>query len=917
MTAANRRRAPTLEAGLDHPLPRAVAVGGGTALFVSGWCFSPHAPVRDAWLEVDGERQQLLAVRAPRRDVLEQHPGERYAYRSGFWGIARIARRDPHQALELALAAELADGTRVRRVLDRVEFAEPSVQPVACPASVLAGDGPLVAIAMATHNPDRDLFRHQIESIRRQTHKRWMCVVSDDRSSPQGLATIREVIGDDERFVVVQSSERLRFYRNFERALQLVPRDADYVVLADQDDRWRPDKLERLLEAIGNADLVYSDQRVVDACGTELAPTYWSVRTNDHDDVASLLFANCVTGAASLFRRDLLDVALPFPPRQFANFHDHWLALVARVRRGIVYVPTALGDYVQHRSAVLGHGNANRMPSLAQRLRRLREDPRQRLHRWRLTYFVDCCRLLTLVAILELRLGTTMSRRDRRALRRLASAERSPLVLLWLAGRAARELRGRPRTLAAELGLLLAYVWRWLVRTVPGGREQPGRLARIDARPPDRLIQEPGRRDLRDARAGALAAKIAPLELAVAEGEPERVNLMIPNVDLKHLFGGYIAKFQLAIALAERGARVRIVTVDPQPPLPSDWIRQLSSYSGLSGIDRRVEFCFGRESDAVRVSPNDRFIATTWWTAHIAHAALCELGRSSERFLYLIQEYEPFTFPMGSYAALAERSYAFPHFALFSTELLADYFQERRLGVFAAGEVAGRAGSLVFNNAITPVEPPTEGELVARGRRRLLFYARPEAHAARNMYELGVMALAEAARRGAFSRGDWELNGIGSVQVERVLELAGGVELRVGLRTTQQHYAELLRSHDVGLALMYTPHPSLVPIEMAAAGMVVVTNTFATKTADRMRAISPNIHAVAPDPKDLAEAIEFAVRRASDASARVAGAHSVAWPRRREEAFHDELVARIEHLLGLGDTAGNLGSAAGPMRVST
>ena len=49
-------------------------------------------------------------------------------------------------------------------------------------------------------------------------------------------------------------------------------------------------------------------------------------------------------------------------------------------------------------------------------------------------------------------------------------------------------------------------------------------------------------------------------------------------------------------------------------------------------------------------------------------------------------------------------------------------------------------------------------------------------------------------------------------------------------RADQRAYAELLRDHDVGLALMYTPHPSLVPIEMASAGMLVVTNSFENKT---------------------------------------------------------------------------------------
>ena len=52
---------------------------------------------------------------------------------------------------------------------------------------------------------------------------------------------------------------------------------------------------------------MYSDARIVDEDGELLAETYWQERRNNHDDIASVLMANSVTGAASLFRRELLD----------------------------------------------------------------------------------------------------------------------------------------------------------------------------------------------------------------------------------------------------------------------------------------------------------------------------------------------------------------------------------------------------------------------------------------------------------------------------------------------------------------------------------------------------------------------------------------------------------------------------------
>ena len=103
---------------------------------------------------------------------------------------------------------------------------------------------------MATYEPPLDLFARQIESIRAQTHRDWVCVIRDDGSSPERLRRrSREVVGDDPRFVVSRSPRRLGFYRNFERALALAPAGARYVALADQDDVWHPDKLATLRRA--------------------------------------------------------------------------------------------------------------------------------------------------------------------------------------------------------------------------------------------------------------------------------------------------------------------------------------------------------------------------------------------------------------------------------------------------------------------------------------------------------------------------------------------------------------------------------------------------------------------------------------------------------------------------------------------
>ena len=868
---------------LDAPLPAELAVGAGTALFVAGWCYSPRAPIRALRVVVDGDPQPVAAHGMPRLDVLRalEHPN---SYRSGFWTIAPVAPTG-NRACELGLVAELDDGASEDAPLGRIPL---TTRPPAISAAA-SGNGPLVAICMATYDPPQELLERQIASIRAQTHRDWVCVISDDCSAPARFAAIEAVVAGDPRFVVSRSPRRRGFYGNFERALALAPHEAGYVAMADQDDAWYPEKLAVLLDAIGSAQLVYSDARIVDREGRPIADSYWGRRQNNHTDLLSLLVANAITGAASLFRREVLDAALPFPPAQFTHFHDHWIGLTALALGDVAYVDRPLYDYVQHGDASLGHAAANRVTGLRDRVARLRRDPRERVRMWRMHYFVDVARLMQFATVLRMRCGERMAPAKRRALDQFLATDRSLTALARLWARGAREVLGRrSETLGAEWTLAYAFSWGRALRA--SARLPPNAPLRLDAMPPPSLAPRPGRAGP-EGSARTIADKIAPLELAVRDDAPPRVNLLIPTIDLEHFFGGYIAKLNLARRLAERGARVRVVTVDPVPPLPPRWRAQIESYAGLAGVFDRVEVAFAREAGGLEVSREDRFVATTWWSAHVAAAAARAL--SGERFVYLIQEHEPFTFPMGTYAALADESYRLPHRALFSTELLRDYFRRHRIGVYAAGEAAGDASSAAFQNAITAIEPPDAAELRRRTVRRLLFYARPEPHAARNMFELGVLALDRALAQGAFA--GWELRGIGALGGRRV-DLGGGATLQLLPRAEQRAYAGVLRDHDVGLALMYTPHPSLVPIEMASAGMLTVTNSFENKTAAAMAAISPNLVAAEPSVSAIAQALGEAAAAVDDVDRRVRGT-AVRWSRDWDASFDDELLARVESFL--------------------
>lgn len=323
-----------------------------------------------------------------------------------------------------------------------------------------------MAICMATFDPDPPLLERQIASIREQTHEAWTCLVSDDGSSPERFEHLRALTGEDPRFVLSQGETRLGFYSNFERALRMVPAEADFVALADQDDRWYPEKLATLLATRGDAQLVYSDMRIVDEQGRVLSETFWRGRRNNFTNLTSLLLANTVTGAASLFRRELLDLVLPFPEPVGDPFHDQWIATMALATGKIAYVEEPLYDYVQHGGAARGHEAAMREWD-AGRLLDAR-DPRGTLRRVgasaERSYEINVRRIALAGREIEARGAGRMAPDKARAVRRAARLDRGLAPATWLAPRSLRRLAGRNETMGIELSLLAAILWARLGR---------------------------------------------------------------------------------------------------------------------------------------------------------------------------------------------------------------------------------------------------------------------------------------------------------------------------------------------------------------------------------------------------------------------------------------------------------------------
>jgi hypothetical protein len=139
-----------------------------------------------------------------------------------------------------------------------------------------------------------------------------------------------------------------------------------------------------------------------------------------------------------------------------------------------------------------------------------------------------------------------------------------------------------------------------------------------------------------------------------------------------------------------------------------------------------------------------------------------------------------------------------------------------------------------------------------------LFYARPNNQ--RNLYFRGIEVISDAMERGILDPGQWEIHFVGKDLTEFLLP--GGVKPSLSENLAWPDYAALIRRTDLGLSLMYTPHPSYPPLDLAACGAVAITNRYGRKTS--LAQYSNNILCIDDDVDSLVNGIAAGVELAKD-----------------------------------------------------
>lgn len=223
-----------------------------------------------------------------------------------------------------------------------------------------------VAVLLATFNGEKYL-REFLDSLRAQNYKDFCIYVRDDGSSDATLDILTAYENElDIRHL--HGGERLGAFQNFFQLLQVSGNDHACYMLADQDDYWYPDKIERAWQAVGDCSediilyctrLEYADAKL-NSLGFSKIPRMLAFENAVVENIAS----GCTIAVTWRVKRNLV-----IPDARYSIAHDWWLYLYCSAAGKVIYDERPSLQYRLHFSNTIG-ATTSRLKELKRRIQR-------------------------------------------------------------------------------------------------------------------------------------------------------------------------------------------------------------------------------------------------------------------------------------------------------------------------------------------------------------------------------------------------------------------------------------------------------------------------------------------------------------------------------------------------------------------
>lgn len=201
----------------------------------------------------------------------------------------------------------------------------------------------MISVCMATYNGEKYL-KEQLDSILKQIKSSDELIISDDGSTDSTRIIIKEYQKEYKNIYLIDGP-KMGVQKNFENALKTS--QGDIIFLSDQDDIWMDDKVNEVLEAFQNPNvvLILHDAQIVDQNGQVIEDSFFEHR-GSKSGLFENLWKNSYLGCCMALRRSVLECSLPFPPK--IEMHDWWIGLIGEMMGEVRLIDKPLLKYRRH-----------------------------------------------------------------------------------------------------------------------------------------------------------------------------------------------------------------------------------------------------------------------------------------------------------------------------------------------------------------------------------------------------------------------------------------------------------------------------------------------------------------------------------------------------------------------------------------
>jgi glycosyltransferase involved in cell wall biosynthesis len=202
-------------------------------------------------------------------------------------------------------------------------------------------------------------LKTQMDSILGQSIPVQEIIVCDDGSTDGTREILASYAAENPQIQLQFNKKNLGTVANMQQCLRKTT--GDLIFLADQDDVWLPNKVEKTLaffQENPEADAVFSNADIIDEVGeTQYGMTLWDIIGFPYGQVDLTDFEmrvdNVVTGAGLAFKRnqELLEKDIPQIP---GLLHDGWIGLYFATKNTLKANPEKLFQYRSHANQQVG-----------------------------------------------------------------------------------------------------------------------------------------------------------------------------------------------------------------------------------------------------------------------------------------------------------------------------------------------------------------------------------------------------------------------------------------------------------------------------------------------------------------------------------------------------------------------------------